>query len=69
MAPRDQQRDKRRHRFGVFKRWGEEMGLHVMDGHQWPAQSEGGSLRPADTYQERPDEAGARGDRHSVNVL
>ena len=44
------------------------MGLHVMDGHQRPPQGESGGLRPADTYQERPDEAGARGDRHGVNV-
>ena len=44
------------------------MGLHVMDGHEWLPQTESGGLRPADAYQERPDEARPRGDSHGVHI-
>ena len=68
MATRDQQRHERRHSIGVFEGRGEEMGLHVMDGHEWLPQTESGSLRPANTDQEGPYEAGPRSDCHGIDI-
>ena len=44
------------------------MGLHMMDGHERPPQTESGGLRPANTHQQRSDEAGPGGDGHSVDI-
>ena len=44
------------------------MGLHMMDGHEWLPQTESGSLRPANTDQECPYEAGPRGDCYGIDI-